>query len=342
MAELREVATGLKFPEGPVAMSDGSVIVVEIGARHGHARRRGRLQGGGRAPGGGPNGAAIGPDGNLYVCNNGAAFDYLELPGMEGILVPRQPPSNYSGGRIERIDLGSGAVEVIYDECDGRPLRAPNDLVFDGHGGFYFTDHGIREHRTADRTGVFYAQADGSSIREVVPPLDSPNGLGLSPDGSRLYVAETYTACVWYWEIAGPGDVTVPEGLLPHGGELLTRLPGFQFLDSLAVDGDGNVCVATLGSGGITSRQSRGRLGGRVRGVRRPLRDQHLLRRRGPAHRLHHAVGRREAGCEVRGRGRAWRWRTPPESRDELVEAGGRSGCRPASGPSAAYGLRTG
>ncbi len=128
-------------------MNDGSVIVVEIGAgtvtRVGADGSKEEVA----RPGGGPNGAAIGPDGNLYICNNGAAFDYLELPGMEGILVPRQPPSNYSGGRIERIDMGSGAVEVIYEECDGRPLRAPNDLVFDGHGGFYFSDHGIREER---------------------------------------------------------------------------------------------------------------------------------------------------------------------------------------------------
>jgi gluconolactonase len=172
---------------------------------------------------------------------------------MEGILVPRQPPSNYDRGRVERVDLSSGAVEVLYEECDGRPLRAPNDLVFDTHGGFYFTDHGIREHRVADRTGVFYAQPDGSAVREVIPPLDAPNGVGLSPDGSRIYVAETYSACVWWWNVTGPGEVSIPEGLLPHGGELLTRLPGFQFLDSLAVDAEGNVCVATLGSGGITS-----------------------------------------------------------------------------------------
>ena len=118
-------------------MDDGSVIVVEIGA--GTVTRVGAdgSQEEVARPGGGPNGAAVGPDGNLYICNNGAAFDYLELPGMEGILVPRQPPSNYSGGRVERIDMGSGAVEIIYEECDGRPLRAPNDLVFDGHGGFY-------------------------------------------------------------------------------------------------------------------------------------------------------------------------------------------------------------
>ena len=250
MAESRELASGLKFPEGPVAMDDGSVIVVEIA---GGAITRVGADGSKEEiarPGGGPNGAAVGPDGNLYVCNNGGAFDYLE---MEGMMVPRQPPSNYGSGRIERLDLSSGAVEVLYEECDGRPLRAPNDLVFDAHGGFYFTDHGIRDHRTSDRTGVFYAQPDGSSVKEVITPLDAPNGIGLSPDGSRLYVAETYTACVWSWAVAGPGDVTVPEGLLPHGGELLTRLPGFQFLDSLAVDGEGNVCLATLGSGGITS-----------------------------------------------------------------------------------------
>jgi gluconolactonase len=253
MAQLREVVTGLRFPEGPVAMSDGSVVLVEIAAgtvtRVGADGSKEEIA----RPGGGPNGAALGPDGNLYVCNNGSAFDYLELPGMEGILVPRQPASNYTKGRIERIAMDSGAVEVLYEDCDGRPLRAPNDLVFDGHGGFYFTDHGLRDHRTADRTGVFYAQADGSSVREVVPPLDSPNGLGLSPDGKRLYVAETYSAAVWHWEVTGPGEVGVPEGLLPHGGEMLTRLPGFQFLDSLAVDGEGNVCLATLGSGGITS-----------------------------------------------------------------------------------------
>jgi gluconolactonase len=250
MAEVREICSGLFFPEGPVAMSDGSVVLVEIG--------RGtvtRVEAGGRTdviaePGGGPNGAALGPDGKLYVCNNGAAFDYAE---REGLTVPEQPPKNYTFGRIERVDLDSGAVEGLYDSWDGRPLRAPNDLVFDAHGGFYFTDHGLREERTSDRTGVFYAQADGSAISEVIFPLDAPNGVGLSPDGTRIYVAETYSACVWWWEIAGPGDVNAPPGLLPHGGTLLNRLPGFQYLDSLGMDADGNVCVATLGSGGITS-----------------------------------------------------------------------------------------
>jgi gluconolactonase len=135
-------------------MSDGSVVLVEIGrgtvtraAPDGSSEVVAEL-------GGGPNGAAIGPDGKLYVCNNGGAFDYTD---MDGLTVPVQPPQNHTGGRIERVDLDSGEVEMLYDECDGTPLRAPNDLVFDAHGGFYFTDHGLREHRTSDRTGVFYA-----------------------------------------------------------------------------------------------------------------------------------------------------------------------------------------
>jgi gluconolactonase len=249
MAELRDVASGLLFPEGPVAMADGSVVLTEIArgtitriAADGSAEVVADL-------GGGPNGAAIGPDGELYVCNNGGAFDYVD---MNGLLFPQQPPSNYSHGRIERVDLESGAAEVLYEECDGRPLRAPNDLVFDAHGGFWFTDHGLREERTSDRTAVFYALPDGSAIREVILPLDAPNGIGLSPDGTRLYVAESYTACVWSWDVAGPGEIAESVGLLPHNGALLARLPGFQFLDSLAVDGEGNVCVATLGTGGIS------------------------------------------------------------------------------------------
>jgi gluconolactonase len=249
MAEVKELAAGLLFPEGPVAMNDGSVIVTEIA--------RGtitRVQADGTTEvvaetGGGPNGAAVGPDGKLYVCNNGKAFDYVDLNGM---LFPVQPPTAYEGGRIERVDIGSGEVDVLYSECDGRPLRAPNDIVFDAHGGFWFTDHGLREERTSDRTAVFYAQPDGSEIREVIMPLDAPNGIGLSPDGTRLYAAETYTACVWWWPVTAPGVVEPEQGLLPHNGQLLTRLPGFQFIDSLGIDGDGNVCLATLGSGGIT------------------------------------------------------------------------------------------
>lgn len=250
MPEIRELARGLRFPEGPVWLPDGSVIVVEIAAgrvtRIGPEGRQEVVA----APGGGPNGAALGPDGRLYVTNNGGSFTWHEVGGL---LVPGTTPPEHAGGRIERIDLGSGEVEVLYEACDGRRLRGPNDLVFDGHGGFWFTDHGTTRERTRDRSGVFYARADGSAIREVIFPLDAPNGIGLSPEGDRLHVAETHTGRVWSWDVPRPGEVAASPGFGPAGGTLLAGLPGFQLLDSLAVDGEGFVCVATLVNGGITS-----------------------------------------------------------------------------------------
>ena len=248
MAELREIASGLQFPEGPIAMPDGSVLLVEIkrgtlsrvkpdGAISVVAHTRG-----------GPNGAAIGPDGMVYICNNGG----FEWHDVGGFTFPGNQPKDYIGGRIQRVDLATGTVEDLYTECDGHPLRGPNDIVFDATGGFWFTDHGKLRESDRDRTGVFYAKADGSLIREVIFPLDAPNGIGLSPDGRRLYVAETHTGRVWYWHIKGPGEIDAAAALGPSGGSLLAGLPGFQLFDSLAVDGAGNVCVATLVNGGIT------------------------------------------------------------------------------------------
>jgi gluconolactonase len=160
-------------------------------------------------------------------------------------------PADYSGGRIERVDLATGEVRVLYTECDGNPLRGPNDIVFDAHGGMWFTDHGKIRPRERDHGGVYYAQPDGSSIREVIYPLESPNGVGLSPDGSKLYVAETHTGRLWMWDVTEPGEVA-RSPISRSGGSLLVGLPGMQLFDSLAVDSDGNVVVGTLVNGGLT------------------------------------------------------------------------------------------
>jgi gluconolactonase len=246
MAEIREIASGLEFPEGPIALADGSVLLVEI--------KRGtltRVSPDGRksvvaTTGGGPNGAALGPDGRVYVCNNGG-FEWHQIGPL---LLPGNQPADYAGGSIQRVDLASGKVETLYRECGGNPLRGPNDLVFDPTGGFWFTDHGKTRPRDRDRGGLYYATPDGKSVRELVYPLDAPNGVGLSPDGSRVYVAETHTGRVFFWDLAGPGEIRPHTS--PNQGHLLAGLPGLQLLDSLAIDSDGNVCVATLVNGGIT------------------------------------------------------------------------------------------
>jgi len=248
MDNLTVIASGLRFPEGPVAMPDGSVILVEI-----EAGRITRVKPDGSTEtvaetGGGPNGLALGPDGKLYCCNNGG-FVYVEV---QGLLVPHGTPAGYRGGSIQRIDIETGAVETLYAEASNAPLCGPNDIVFDAHGGFWFTDHGKTRERSRDVTGVFYAKADGSACREVIFPLENPNGIGLSPDGKRLYVAETYTAKLWAFDIAGPGEIAPVAGLAGAGGHFLYGAPGFTYFDSLGVDSAGNVCVATIGASGIS------------------------------------------------------------------------------------------
>ena len=246
--EINVVATGLKFPEGPVALADGSVLVVEIA--------RGTLSRVGAEgdvdvvaeTGGGPNGAAIGPDGKCYICNNGG-FEWTERRGR---IYPGDLAGDYEGGRIERVDLDSGAVETLYREADGVPLRGPNDIVFDATGGFWFTDHGKTAPRQRDRTGVFYAKADGSHIEEVIFPMEAPNGIGLSPAEDELYVAETPTGRLWAFPLAAPGELAAERADRPDGGRLVRGRQGYFLFDSLAVDSAGRVCIATIIDGGIT------------------------------------------------------------------------------------------
>jgi gluconolactonase len=245
----REVARGLRFPEGPVCLPDGGLLVVEI-----EGGTLTRISPSGRAEvvarlGGGPNGAALGPDGKVYVCNNGG---FRWLTQADSYLRPIGIAEEYTGGSIQRVDLATGAVETLYTSCNGQPLCGPNDLVFDGAGGFWFSDLGKVRARVMDRGAVYYARMDGSAIREAIFPALTPNGVGLSPDGRTLYVAETETSRLWAWPVTAPGEVAMEPWPSPNGGRLLHGAPGYQRYDSLALEEGGNICVATLVRGGIS------------------------------------------------------------------------------------------
>jgi len=235
LVDVTVVAEGLEFPEGPIAMADGSVLLTEIdGARFTRVAADGSVDVVARCEGG-PNGAAIGPDGHAYLCNNGGRF----------------ASGNWKGGWIERVDLATGEVERLYDSCDGRRLSGPNDLVFERDGGFWFTDTGKFKGRERDVGSVYYARPDGSLITEVAHPAESPNGIGLSPDGTTLYYAETVTGRLRRRRVVGPGELE-PAGPADPA-TLVCGLPGHQAFDSLAVDSEGTVCVTTMLTGCVTA-----------------------------------------------------------------------------------------
>lgn len=247
MADIEILATGLQFPEGPIPMPDGSVILVEIKRRtltrvwNGKAEVIAEI-------GGGPNGAAFGPDGAVYITNNGG-FEYHEI---NGLTIPGNAAADYTTGRIERVDLATGKVERLYDSIGGSRLSGPNDLVFDQAGAFWFTDLGKNYKRSKDRGGLYYAKPDGSRLIEASYGHVGLNGVGLSPDEKVVYAAETETGKLWAFDIVERGEVA-RNPLGGPSGRCVAVQPYHCFFDSLAVQANGDVCVATILNGGITT-----------------------------------------------------------------------------------------
>lgn len=247
-----EIASGLQFPEGPIVMDDGSIVVVEIaGPRLSRVFIDGTVEVIAEwddPESAGPNGAAVGPDGHIYVCNNGG-FVWSTINGMQ-FPMDRATGANqsdsYVTGSIDRVDLATGEIVSIYNEFQGDRLCGPNDIVFDGSGGFWFTDLGKQRRREVDKGAVYYAMPDGSSIERVIDNIDHPNGCGLSPDGQRLYVAQTTTGRLWAYDISEPGALVDDKGVC-----IANTLSS---LDSMAIEVDGTIVVAALRDGLLVVR----------------------------------------------------------------------------------------
>jgi gluconolactonase len=231
--QMRVVTDGLVFPEGPLELPGGDLLVTEM-----RAGLITRVRPDGTKSlfceiGRGPNGLALGPGGDVFVAQNGG---------------PVTEPT-YRGGSLDRISADGAVVTTLYERCGSNPLNAPNDLVFDADGGCYFTDLGKTRGRARDLGAVYYARPDGSSITEIAFPMEGPNGCALSPDQKTLYVAETFSARLWALRLDGPGQVV--------DRTVLATIPGTPThshvkVDSMCVDEEGNILVGTLYHGGIT------------------------------------------------------------------------------------------
>jgi gluconolactonase len=224
---------GLDLPEGPAVDVDGNFYCSEVMAGQ-ITRVDGGRAGGKReifsVTGGGSNGTAFGPDGCLYVMNNGGRT--WGDGDHQLVRVPDNP-----GGSVERIDR-SGNVEQIYTECDGTPLDAPNDIVFDDQGNFYFTD--TRGRFGAEAGMVYFASMDGRSIRRIMEGIPYPNGIALTDDGSTLIVGQTRPGRLLASSIKSPGEIG------PRS--VYAKMPDDAHTDGMAFDSAGWLLVTSPNS----------------------------------------------------------------------------------------------
>jgi gluconolactonase len=233
--DVHVLATGLQFPEGPALAPNGDVMVTEIGGQ-----RISRVTPGGEVSvfaetGGGPNGSNFGPDGCLYVANNGGRWP-TDMPSTAQSGTPPE-----GAGSIQRI-TPDGTVETFLAEIDGIPLNSPNDLCFDAHGGFYFTDPAWSGLLGGDRDAgpVCYVDADGNA-RRVATGIGFPNGLGVRDDGRTLIVCESLTGMLLSYRIEEPGVLS--DGSKPNGMIGRRSVP-----DGFCFDAEGRIIVAGHGT----------------------------------------------------------------------------------------------
>ena len=225
-------SSGFRFPEGPSFDKEDNLFIVELArlcvtkiAPDGTSTVFATL-------GGSPTGSAFGPDGALYVCNGGGRW-----PPNES--TDNQPGPADSASLIQRV-AADGSFSTLIAEIDGTPINSPNDICFDNHGNFYFTDPVWPDAEGNVYPGtICYSTTDGQAKRAHTGLL-YPNGLAVSDDGGTLIVAESLTGKLQAFPILAPGELGAPReyGFLGEGS-----IP-----DGMAFDSEGRLLCAGHGT----------------------------------------------------------------------------------------------
>ncbi|MCC6420505.1 MAG: SMP-30/gluconolactonase/LRE family protein [Gemmataceae bacterium] len=115
---------------------------------------------------------------------NGLTFD------AKGFLIACEG-ADHGGRCVSRWNVQTGERTVLADKYMGKRFNSPNDLVLDAKGRIYFTDPRYvgAEPRELKKEAVYRLDPDGT-VTEATTAVEKPNGIGISPDGKTLYVAD--------------------------------------------------------------------------------------------------------------------------------------------------------
>ena len=301
-ADLIEITSGLRFPEGPVAMADGSVVLVEIfGPRITRVAPDGTKTTRGRDP---RRPERPGRRARTARCTSATTAAASRRSRSAGMLFPaRSTPTATSAAGSSASTSRRGEVTDLYTECDGRPLRAPNDLVFDAPRRLLV--HRPRHPpRAAPATGPASTtpaptarRSRRSCSRSTRPTASASRPTAAPCTGPRPTPAGCSSGLIVGAGRAGAGRPVRPDRL-PRpacpASSCSTRWP--------------STAPATSASATLGQRRDHGHLadgrGHRARADGRPTHHQHLLRRRATSRTAFiTAVGHRQAAVDDRGRG---------------------------------------
>ncbi|MBL7038810.1 MAG: DUF1080 domain-containing protein [Pirellulaceae bacterium] len=215
-AEVKKLADGFRFTEGPAQGPDGKIYFSDIPNEHINIfdPESGEVTVF-REESGKANGLIFAPSGALYACEGGAR-------------------------RLTR--QFDDEITVLAEDYEGKRLNSPNDLVMDGKGGIYFTDprYGNRDDMEMEVEGVYFLPRRDKLAR-VIDDLVRPNGLILSLDNRTLYVADNGAKTIWAYDVQ-------PDGTLAGGrkvAEMDLDAPGGG--DGMTIDQRGNIYCAGQG-----------------------------------------------------------------------------------------------